>query len=133
MTRQARISYEFVEYIPNELGEGRVYISIPFTTVAHRCLCGCGREVVTPLSPADWTLTFDGEAISLDPSIGNWSFTCRSHYWIRSNQVIWASRWSQREIEAGRSRDGLVRQRHFDGSAPGANVPSKGRWRRLKD
>jgi hypothetical protein len=50
-----------------------IYISIRFATVGHKCCCGCGREVITPLSPTDWSLTSDGETVSLHPSIGNWS------------------------------------------------------------
>ena len=38
-----------------------------------RCCCGCGEEVVTPFSPAQWQMSFDGEAVSLHPSIGNWN------------------------------------------------------------
>jgi len=34
--------------------------------------------VVTPLSPTGWSLIFDGETVSLYPSIGNWNFPCRS-------------------------------------------------------
>ncbi|WP_417924835.1 DUF6527 family protein [Collimonas pratensis] len=27
----------------------------------------------------DWSLTYDGKTVSLDPSIGNWSLPCRAH------------------------------------------------------
>jgi Family of unknown function (DUF6527) len=74
MKRQTALTHEFVEYIPDELKDGVLYVSMPFATVAHKCCCGCGKEVVTPLSPTDWTLIFDGKSITLDPSIGNWSF-----------------------------------------------------------
>src|SRR5439155_2934574 len=98
MKRETTLTHEFVEYIPQDLKDATVYVSIPFATAAHRCCCGCGKEVVTPISPTDWQLTFDGETISLEPSIGNWSFECQSHYWIKRNKVKWARRWSQREI-----------------------------------
>jgi hypothetical protein len=52
-----------------------------------KCACGCGKEVVTPLSATDWKLIFDGKTVSLDPSIGNWGFPCRSHYWVRNNRM----------------------------------------------
>ena len=42
--------------------------------------------MVTPLKPTDWKLTFDGKTITLYPSIRNWNFACRSHYWIRNNR-----------------------------------------------
>lgn len=87
------MKYEFVEYVPDELTEGRLYISIAFATALHKCCCGCGREVVTPLAPTGWSLTFDGKTVSLAPSIGNWSYPCQSHYWIRRNNVEWVPRW----------------------------------------
>ena len=96
MNRRTNLAYEFVEFIPKHPKEGTVYVSIAYATAVHKCCCGCGSEVVTPLSPTDWRLTFDGESISLHPSIGNWGFPCRSHYWIEQNRVRWAGQWSQR-------------------------------------
>ena len=113
MKRELVLRHEFVDFIPNEVADGVVYVSIPYATVAHKCCCGCGMEVVTPLSPTDWELIFDGESISLDPSIGNWSFDCKSHYWIRRNKVRWADRWSQEEIDAVRSHERFVRQTYY--------------------
>jgi hypothetical protein len=113
------LTYEFVESFPRELKEGMIYISIPFATAGHKCCCGCGREVITPLSPRDWSLIFDGQTVSLDPSIGNWSFPCQSHYWITRNEVRWARRWSQKEIHRGRKRDRLAKERFFETEAPG--------------
>ena len=106
-----RLRHEFVDYIPEELANGVVYVSIRFGTVVHRCACGCGEEVVTPLGPAEWKLTYDGRVISLAPSIGNWSFACRSHYWIEDGYVRWARDFSSDEVtlvrrEARASRDG---------------------------
>jgi hypothetical protein len=90
MTRLHRVVHEFVEHIPDEVATGILYVSIPFATAIHLCCCGCGEEVVTPLSPTDWSLTFDGVSVSLHPSIGNWSFACQSHYWIKRNEGAWA-------------------------------------------
>ena len=81
------MKHKFVENMPEKLDESVLYVSIPFETVIHLCACGCKNEVVTPLSPAEWSVTFDGETISLHPSIGNWSLDCRSHYWIRKNNI----------------------------------------------
>lgn len=145
MKPEVVLKHEFVDFIPNGLKEGVIYISIGFTTVAHNCCCGCGREVVTPLSPTDWKLIFDGQSVSLDPSIGNWSFPCQSHYWIRRNKVRWAERWTQAQIDAGRSHDRLSKERYFgNGPEPvvqgsDASVPKAPEdkaklslWRRLK-
>jgi hypothetical protein len=65
------LTHEFVEFIPDAIEEGKIYVSIGYATAIHKCACGCGREVVTPLSPTDWKLIFDGKTVSLDPSIGN--------------------------------------------------------------
>lgn len=96
---------QYVNYIPERLSEGVLYICEPYRTAAHKCCCGCGEEVVTPLTPADWSIRKEGNAVTLYPSIGNWSFACQSHYWIRRNQVIWAKPMSQREINHVRARD----------------------------
>lgn len=119
MKRQITLKHEFVEYIPDKLKDGTIYVSLAFATVAHKCCCGCGNEVITPLSPTDWKLIFDGESISLYPSIGNWNFACRSHYWIECNRVKWAPQWSQDRINAGRAHEALAKQKYF------GNVPSQ--------
>ena len=85
----------FTEYIPPDLEAGILYISLTYATAVHLCPCGCARKVVTPLSPADWQFTFDG-TVSIRPSVGNWQYPCQSHYFIRSNQVVWAKRFTQR-------------------------------------
>ena len=103
-----RLRHEFVDHIPDELDDGVLYVSIRYGTVVHRCACGCGEEVVTPLGPAEWILTYDGRTVSLAPSIGNWSFPCRSHYWIEAGNFRWARGFSGAEVaqvrEKARSR-----------------------------
>lgn len=113
MSKVTTLTHEFVEFIPDTLEEGRLYVSIAYATVVHKCCCGCGKEVVTPLSPTDWKLIFDGQTISVDPSIGNWSFPCQSHYWIRNNGVRWAAQWSKKRVDAGRAHDRRAKQREF--------------------
>lgn len=99
------VKHKFVESVPRQIEEGILYISIEYATAIHNCACGCGNEVVTPLSPTDWKLTFDGQTVSLYPSIGNWSFACRSHYWIKNNLIEFASEWTEKEIIYGREND----------------------------
>lgn len=84
---------EFVTSVPDELVDGVLYISIPFRTSIHLCACGCRNKVVMPIRPGAWHVTYDGETISMSPSVGNWSFPCRSHYWIRRNTIEWAATW----------------------------------------
>lgn len=117
--KQAALTPEFVEFIPSSLQDGVIYISIPYATAVHKCCCGCGEKVVTPLSPTDWQLIFDGDAVSLKPSIGNWSFACQSHYWIERNRVRWAPRWSAQQIAAGRARDQIAKDRYYGTDEPG--------------
>lgn len=111
--KQATIKPQFVEFIPETLEDGVLYISQKYRTATHRCCCGCGEEVVTPLGPTDWALQVVGRAATLHPSIGNWSFACRSHYWIRSGRVIWAGPMSKQQIEYGRARDQRMRDSYF--------------------
>lgn len=118
MTRATQIRHEFVHYIPERLEEGVLYVSMEYATAVHRCPCGCGEEVVTTISPTDWCLTFDGETVSLTPSIGSWSFSCRSHYWITRNRVRWAGAWSPEQIETGRRLDRIRKEQHDSGRTP---------------
>lgn len=113
MKQEIAFRHEFVEFIPAALNEGTVYISIRFATVSHLCACGCKNKVVTPLKPTDWKLIFDGKTVSLHPSVGNWSFPCRSHYWVRNNRVQWAEDWSQERVVAGRAYDHRTKEKYY--------------------
>lgn len=99
------ITPEFVDFIPEQIQEHRLYICERYKTAIHKCCCGCGEEVVTPLSPADWSVIKHGNTVSLTPSVGNWSFDCKSHYLIRRNQVVWAGYMSEKQIQNVRAKD----------------------------
>lgn len=103
--RIRKLTHVFVDTIPDALDEGILYVCIRFGTAAHLCCCGCRNEVITPITPSDWTFSFDGETISLVPSIGNWSFDCRSHYWIQRNRIRWAPTSTRVQIERARALD----------------------------
>lgn len=106
MTRINTLTPAFVEFIPEKLDDGVLYISRRYRTASHRCCCGCGLEVVTPLNPAKWRLTeHPGGAVSLHPSVGNWSFPCKSHYFVTGNLVSWAGSMSAAQITAVQARD----------------------------
>ncbi len=129
---------EFVEFIPEVLGDDKIYISLTYATAVHKCCCGCGHKVVTPLSSTGWKLTVDGKYVSLYPSIGNWSFLCQSHYWIKRNVVHWSYKMSQREIEAGRRHGRKMKERYFDTyitptDSDGIAVPAESEDLKAKD
>jgi hypothetical protein len=79
----------FTDSIPIDLVDGFLYISMEYCMAKHKCPCGCGLTVITPILPKRWHLYYDGETISLSPSIGNYQF-CGSHYFIRKNKIVWA-------------------------------------------
>lgn len=83
------LKHSFVSSIPEPLENGILYACLQYNVVIHKCACGCGEEIVTPLDPRQWTLEYNGEGISLSPSIGNWNLPCRSHYWIKNSKIIW--------------------------------------------
>ncbi len=112
--RQHSLIPEFVEFMPESPAEGVLYVSERFKLAMHRCCCGCGSEVVTPLSPAEWRLTRRGASVSLTPSIGNWSLQCQSHYWIRGNKVEWARPMTAGQIARVRERDLFDKARHIE-------------------
>ena len=129
--RWTTVRHEFVHFIPGELEDETLYISTAFATAVHRCACGCGGKVVTPLSPTDWELTFDGRTVSLHPSIGNWSFPCKSHYWIKQNRVRWDEPWSQAEINAVRAQQRAAKEKYFAPTEELNPEPVRGPWGRL--
>lgn len=114
MMKHTRLSHRFVQYVPETLEPGVLYISLDYGTVAHSCCCGCGEEVVTPLTPTDWWIIFDGESVSLRPSVGSWTLPCRSHYVITRGHVVEAGRWSVEEIENERRRDRLAKSAYYN-------------------
>lgn len=151
MMRHQTLEHRFVRNVPRELDPGVLYVSVDYATAVHSCCCGCGDRVVTPFTPTDWRMTFDGESISLDPSVGNWNQKCRSHYVIRRSRVLEAGPWSNAQIETERRRDKKAKAAYFgetadaqpsvvtqvDARAPGSAVqetvhPSQNFWARVK-
>jgi hypothetical protein len=130
------VSPEYVEQLPEQLEEGVLYICEEFDLTAHKCCCGCGEDVYNKLSPAKWRLVKmpDG-SVSLDPSVGNWKYSCQSHYWIRNNRVIDAGPMSARAIQVVQQRDLRDRDRyiaHVNAQADQANEQSMNLWERTR-
>lgn len=108
------VTPKFVEFVPDVVEEGILYISIPYYTATHKCACGCGRLVVTPIRPEGWSLTWNGEAVTLDPSIGSWNLPCKSHYLIIGNKIVWARKWKEPEIGTTRKNDKKAKSWFFE-------------------
>lgn len=111
--KPAMFKHELVASIPEELQAGILYVAKDGDVAGHLCACGCGREVITPLSPTDWSLTVDQRGVTLEPSIGNWAFPCRSHYFMWDGNVVWAKDMPAEEIAQGRLRDKIGKQRYY--------------------
>lgn len=93
---------EFCENIPQDLVEGVLYISMKYRTAIHKCPCGwCGWKVVTGFKTKEadqdgwhgwddgWNFTQEGELVTLNPSVGCFQHPCKSHYYIRCNEIVW--------------------------------------------
>jgi hypothetical protein len=122
---RTQLRTEQVEYIPEHLAVGVLYVSERYSTAVHKCCCGCGEEVVTPLTPTDWRLRLDRGLPTLRPSVGNWSFPCRSHYWITDGRVSWSTDMSQARIQSLRNKDKNFKAAYFASRnriGPGPNL-----------
>ncbi len=102
-----------LDEFPRVLEEGILYISEECELAAHKCCCGCGEDVITPLNPARWRLIRSSGRVSLYPSIGNWKYACQSHYWIRQNRVIPSYGLADDEIAEVVELDQVDRERYF--------------------
>lgn len=122
--RYRTLEHRFVRTVPRELDPGVLYISMDYATAVHACCCGCGERVVTPFTPTDWRMTFDGDTVSLNPSVGNWNQKCRSHYVIQRGHVLESGPWSDAQVEAERLRDKRAKVAHYSQST--SSVASAG-------
>lgn len=126
-----RLIHEFVESFPDPLVPGVLYISLDYDTTAHLCACGCVQRVILPLFPTAWRFTYDGVAVSMSPSVGNWSFPCQSHYWIERGRIRWSTSWTSAQVQAGRDR--TLRERTGKPSSEDTSVstsPTRPWWAR---
>jgi hypothetical protein len=108
----------YVESFPTALEDGILYVSRQFSSACHRCCCGCGTKIVTPLRSTEYRLIDVRGQVSLYPSVGNWNHSCRSHYVIRNGRVIRAGTMGAAEIEEGRERDEAEKRAYYSRPAP---------------
>lgn len=109
-----KIKLQKVHYMPKQLEPGILYVSYEFGTAAHLCACGCGAKIRTPLGPTEWSIEETSKGPSLWPSIGNWQQACKSHYVISRGEILWADRWSDKRIVAGRKQEQLRREAYYE-------------------
>lgn len=68
-------------------------------------------------------------AVTVFPSIDNWRFAGKSHYWITHGRVRWAEQWPERQIMYGRPRDRIAKQVQYGecdvGTRPAAGRPGQ--------
>lgn len=90
--KKVTIEPVYVEFIPDEMEENKIYISEKYKTTAHNCLCGCNTKVVMPIDNIiegvdyGWKLIKENnDKISFIPSVGNYQIPCKSHYIITKN------------------------------------------------
>jgi hypothetical protein len=129
MSKLETIRPAFIDRIPKVLENGVIYISQKYSTAAHNCCCGCGTKIMTPLKPSRWRLEINGNAVSMYPSIGNWSAGCQSHYWIKNNRIDWELAFTPGQIAANRAHDQYVRQQ----AHANRYRAERGFWGRLLD
>lgn len=105
----------FVDAIPRAVAieDNHLYVSLKYNMTSHRCASGCGQLVPLPLSPADWSLTYDGETISLSPSIGNGILACQSHYLIRNSKVVWLSNMTVGQAQRQQAADSELQRQQM--------------------
>lgn len=85
MSKIERYTHEFVEFIPDDLEPGVLYVSTPYSTAALLCMCGCGLRSLTRSRPSS--------------SVNRRE--CQSHYWLDRGTDDWAARWTRERSAAG--------------------------------
>ena len=97
-----KFKVEFVDKIPLNLKNGILYVCLNCNVIVHRCACWCGQKTVTPIDKKyGWVIKYDGQAITLRPSIGNFNIPCKSHYYITNNKVEWLEKYQQKNNKKG--------------------------------
>lgn len=82
--KKVEIEPIYVEFIPADLEQGKLYISEKYEGCTHLCLCGCGVKCYLPLGAGEWSINNNKGKVSITPSILQ-RFECKSHYIITNN------------------------------------------------
>jgi hypothetical protein len=129
MTPTGRYVSAFVDSFPTPMEPGVLYVSSTYSSAGHLCPCGCGGEIVTRLSPARYSVVFDGE-VSLRPSVAAVGLSCNSHYFITRGQVDWHASLGRHEESTARKADQRAVEELRSASARGLLARA---WRHLRD
>lgn len=92
MSRLTELTLLHVKTMPEKLEPGILYVSLMYHTSIHICPCGtCNKKVVLPFRnpTTGWALTEVDGKVTLRPSVGNWQYPCKSHYYITENRIEW--------------------------------------------
>jgi hypothetical protein len=127
--RLHQLTPAFVDEIPGTPEHGKLYLSCRYRAAVHLCACGCGAKISTPLHPTGWRLSYDGESVSLSPSVGNWSEKCQSHYVIKSSRVLWGDRLPREKIRRIREQRHRELEHYYGvGRRQDSPQPSRAEW-----
>lgn len=86
MRTMAKVPLELVqvEYVPEQLEQGKFYYTKEYKSSNHLCVCGCGQEVPIPIKQGEWNITIDNGKFSITPSL-QLRMGCQSHYIITNS------------------------------------------------
>lgn len=126
MTQIDHYAMQCVESFPTPMEPGVLYMSLTYSTAGHICPCGCGREVVTKLSPARYRIIFDGE-VSLRPSVAATGLPCNSHYFISRGTVGWHAKLDLAQAARAQAAD----RRAVEAHQTPTRQPRANWWKRI--
>jgi hypothetical protein len=118
--------------MPRQLEANVLYVSEEFEIAAHLCACGCGNKVTTPLGSTEWSFEEIRGKPTLRPSIGNWQWPCKSHYWIIAGKVRWADQWTPEQVARGRRAEEERRREYYESRHARRRSPLAMLWNALK-
>ncbi len=94
--KQVPIQIVYVEYIPPEMEQGKLYFSQKYMQTNHLCFCGCGMQAPIPISSfngdssdgwvGEWTLEDKNGRVTMTPSLLH-RHGCQSHYVIQKGNA----------------------------------------------
>ena len=77
--KQSALTHQFVHYIPADLAEGILYVSLTYNTAVHRCACGCGEQGRHPHHPSRLAALLRRRGSITHPVDRELGLPCRSH------------------------------------------------------